>query len=67
LKVLHLAKNTVRNRGAVEIAKGLKELEELFLGGCEISKEGCLPIARNNSKLKKLSLGKNELSTDSIF
>lgn len=64
---MHLAKNKVKNRGTSEIAKGLKDLEELFLGGCEITKEGCLPIARNLGKLKRLSLGKNELSTDVIF
>lgn len=63
---LYILRNPIKSKGAASIGRFLKDIEELFIGGTGVQKEGFLAICRNCIKLKRLSLVANEVTTDIV-
>lgn len=66
LKVLHIAKTQLKQKGGNMIGRYMKQIEELFIGATGMTKEGFLAICRNCVKLKRLSVVANEISTEVV-
>ena len=66
LRVLHIAKTQLKQKGGNMIGRYLKDIEELFIGATGMTKEGFLAICRNCTKLKRLSVVANEITTEVV-